>query len=185
MLLLQRVGHRRDGSAVTNLCRARRPRRASSPARSASGGSKTVRHYGLDVQSDRLRVGRDARSRPRSELRSRESGAEIVFCTQSETSTGVVADVQAIKAAVGDATLVVDAVSSLGAVPLETDAWGIDVAALGLAEGADVPARARDGLGRRARSGRRFRLAHASTSTGGRPGRHRRSSTLPSRRPSR
>ena len=38
---------------------------------------------------------------------------------------------QAIKAAVGDATLVVDAISSLGAVPLETDAWGIDVVVSG------------------------------------------------------
>jgi aspartate aminotransferase-like enzyme len=61
----------------------------------------------------------------------RDAGAGIVFCTQSETSTGVVADIQAIKAAVGDATLVVDAVSSLGAVPLETDAWGVDVAVSG------------------------------------------------------
>ena len=60
-----------------------------------------------------------------------ESGAGVVFCTQSETSTGVVADVQAIKAATGGAVLVVDAVSSLGAVPLETDAWGIDVAVSG------------------------------------------------------
>src|SRR4029078_2346083 len=56
-----------------------------------------------------------------------ESGAEVVFCTQSETSTGVVSDVQALKTAVGEAVLVVDAISSLGAVPLETDAWGIDV----------------------------------------------------------
>jgi aspartate aminotransferase-like enzyme len=56
-----------------------------------------------------------------------ESGAGLVLCTQSETSTGVVADVQAIKAAAGDATVAVDAISSLGAVPLETDAWGIDV----------------------------------------------------------
>ena len=60
-----------------------------------------------------------------------ESGASILFCTQSETSTGVVADVQAIKAAAGEATVVVDAVSSLGAVPLETDAWGIDVVVSG------------------------------------------------------
>jgi aspartate aminotransferase-like enzyme len=56
---------------------------------------------------------------------------ETVFCTQSETSTGVVADVRAIKTAVGEARLVVDAVSSLGAVPLETDDWGIDVAVSG------------------------------------------------------
>jgi serine---pyruvate transaminase len=56
-----------------------------------------------------------------------ESGAGVVFCTQSETSTGVVTDIQALKGAVGDAVLVVDAVSSLGAVPLEMDAWGVDV----------------------------------------------------------
>jgi serine---pyruvate transaminase len=59
------------------------------------------------------------------------AGANIVFCTQSETSTGVVSDIQAMKAALGDAVLVVDAVSSLGAVPLETDAWGIDVVVSG------------------------------------------------------
>jgi aspartate aminotransferase-like enzyme len=57
----------------------------------------------------------------------RDAGAQTVFCQQSDTSTGVVADVRAIKEAVGDATLVVDAISSLGAVPLETDEWGIDV----------------------------------------------------------
>src|SRR5205823_14762830 len=60
-----------------------------------------------------------------------ESGANVVFCTQSETSTGVVADVQSLKSAVGDAVLVVDGISSLGAVPLETDAWGIDVVLAG------------------------------------------------------
>ena len=56
-----------------------------------------------------------------------ESGVQIVYCTHSETSTGVVSDVQSLKAAVGDAALVVDAISSLGALPLETHAWGIDV----------------------------------------------------------
>jgi aspartate aminotransferase-like enzyme len=61
----------------------------------------------------------------------RESGAGVVFCQQSDTSTGVVSDVRAIKEAVGDVTLVVDAVSSLGAVPLETDEWGIDVVVSG------------------------------------------------------
>ncbi len=52
--------------------------------------------------------------------------------TQSETSTGVVADVEAIAGVIGtDALLVVDAISSLGAVPLETDAWGVDVVVAG------------------------------------------------------
>jgi aspartate aminotransferase-like enzyme len=55
----------------------------------------------------------------------------VVLCQQSDTSTGVVSDVRAIKAAIGEPMLVVDAVSSLGAVPLELDAWGIDVAVSG------------------------------------------------------
>jgi len=52
---------------------------------------------------------------------------------QSETSTGVIADIQAIAAAAKDAgaLVVVDAVSSLGAVPCETDAWGLDVVVSG------------------------------------------------------
>jgi aspartate aminotransferase-like enzyme len=60
-----------------------------------------------------------------------ESGARVVFCTHSETSTGVVTDVQALKAAVGDAVLVVDAISSLGAVPVDVDGWGLDVVVSG------------------------------------------------------
>jgi serine---pyruvate transaminase len=55
-------------------------------------------------------------------------GAKVVFTTHSETSTGVVADLQGLAAAAKDAgaLVAVDAVSSLGAVPLETDAWGLD-----------------------------------------------------------
>ena len=60
-------------------------------------------------------------------------GAKAVFVTHSETSTGVVADLQALAAAAKPtgALVVADAVSSLGAVPLETDAWGIDVVCSG------------------------------------------------------
>jgi aspartate aminotransferase-like enzyme len=56
-------------------------------------------------------------------------GAKAVFLTHSETSTGVVCDLQALSAAAAEhgALNVVDAVSSLGAVPVETDAWGLDV----------------------------------------------------------
>jgi serine---pyruvate transaminase len=57
----------------------------------------------------------------------------VAYFVHSETSTGVVADVQALAAVAKDAgaVVVVDAVSSLGAVPLETDAWGIDVVVSG------------------------------------------------------
>jgi aspartate aminotransferase-like enzyme len=62
-----------------------------------------------------------------------ERPARVVFMTHSETSTGVVADVRALAAAAADAGAisVVDAVSSLGAVPLETDEWGVDVVVSG------------------------------------------------------
>ena len=60
-------------------------------------------------------------------------GAKVVYLTHSETSTGVVADVQALASAAAEAgaLVAVDAVSSLGAVPLEADAWGLDVVAAG------------------------------------------------------
>ncbi len=56
-----------------------------------------------------------------------------VFVTQSETSTGVHNDVRAIREVLGDhpALLMVDGISSIGAIPLETDAWGVDVAVTG------------------------------------------------------
>jgi aspartate aminotransferase-like enzyme len=82
--------------------------------------------YGLDVHAIRYEWG-ESPDPDEVGAAVRESGAEIVFCQQSDTSTGVVADVRGIREAVGDVTLVVDAISSLGAVPLETDAWGIDV----------------------------------------------------------
>src|SRR2546430_5971354 len=69
------------------------------------------------------------------DLRSALAGGDVrvVYLTHSETSTGVVCDVQALAAVAKDAgaLVVVDAVSSLGAVPLETDSWDIDVVASG------------------------------------------------------
>jgi aspartate aminotransferase-like enzyme len=74
----------------------------------------------LEAIADRFRA--DARREYRA-----------VFVTQSETSTGVHNDVRAIRGVLGDhpALLMVDGVSSIGAIPLETDAWGVDVAITG------------------------------------------------------
>jgi aspartate aminotransferase-like enzyme len=62
-----------------------------------------------------------------------ESGADTVLLVHSETSTGVVCDLEPLLAVCGEAgaLTVVDAISSLGAVPLETDAWGADVVVTG------------------------------------------------------
>jgi aspartate aminotransferase-like enzyme len=59
-----------------------------------------------------------------------EAPTRGVLMQHSETSTGVVHDIEAISRAAKDAGAlsVVDVISSAGAVPLETDAWGIDAA---------------------------------------------------------
>jgi aspartate aminotransferase-like enzyme len=62
-----------------------------------------------------------------------KSRATTVFLVHSETSTGVVCDLEPLLAVCREAGAlsVVDAVSSLGAVPLETDAWGADAVVTG------------------------------------------------------
>jgi aspartate aminotransferase-like enzyme len=88
--------------------------------------------YGADV--DHLRYAWGETPDP-DDVRARlgEREAKAVWVVHSETSTGVVADVQALAAAAHEhgALVVVDAVSSLGAVPCETDAWGLDVVVSG------------------------------------------------------
>jgi len=68
-----------------------------------------------------------------AEVRARAEGAAIVYLVHSETSTGVLSDVQALGAAAREAgaLVVVDGISSVDAVPCETDAWGLDVVVSG------------------------------------------------------
>jgi aspartate aminotransferase-like enzyme len=61
--------------------------------------------------------------------------AKAVLLTHNETSTGVANPLREIAAAVKDASpdtlLLIDAISGLGAVPFDTDGWGLDVVATG------------------------------------------------------
>jgi aspartate aminotransferase-like enzyme len=95
--------------------------------------AQIARGYGCDVVP--LRYGWGETPEPDDVAQSLRDagGATVVYCTQSETSTGVVADVRVIaeRASAAGALTVVDAISCLGAIPLETDAWGIDVVVSG------------------------------------------------------
>ena len=89
--------------------------------------------YGADV--DHLRYAWGEIPDP-EDIRARlhdSGGAKALWIVHSETSTGVVADIEALAAAAKEAgaLVVVDAVSSLGAVPCETDAWGLDAVVSG------------------------------------------------------
>jgi aspartate aminotransferase-like enzyme len=67
--------------------------------------------------------------------------ARALLVTQSETSTGVLEDVEAYAALTRrtDTLCVVDTVSSLGVVPCPMDAWGIDVVVAGSQKGLMCP----------------------------------------------
>src|SRR3954466_9705361 len=103
---------------------------------------------------------------------------KAVLLTQSETSTGVMQPVRELAAVAREAgvLVVVDVVSSLGAVPFDFDGWGVDVAgggsqkALAASPGVAVAAasrRARSSRWARARVRRpRPRPCRSSTSTG-------------------
>jgi aspartate aminotransferase-like enzyme len=67
--------------------------------------------------------------------------ARALFVTQSETSTGVLEDVEAYAALTRrtDTLCVVDTVSSLGVVPCPMEAWGIDVVVAGSQKGLMCP----------------------------------------------
>jgi aspartate aminotransferase-like enzyme len=86
--------------------------------------------YGEAVPPERLREALDA-----------HPAARAVFATQSETSTGVLEDVEGYARVTrrADALLVVDTVSSLGVVPCPMDAWGVDVMVAGSQKGLMCP----------------------------------------------
>lgn len=68
-------------------------------------------------------------------------GARALLVTQSETSTGVLEDIEGYAALTRrrETLCVVDAVSSLGVVPCPMDAWGIDVVVAGSQKGLMCP----------------------------------------------
>lgn len=129
-------------SAVANLCSPGDRVVVVSAGAFGERWQKLANAYGADVQVVDYEWGETPRAEDLAAKLDELGGAKAVFLTHSETSTGVVADLQALAAPgkAAGALVVVDAVSSLGAVPLETDAWGIDVVASGSQKALMTPA---------------------------------------------
>src|SRR5436305_5234852 len=119
-------------SAVANLVSPGEPHLVVSAGSFGERWVAMTTAFGADVDVLRYAWGETPDA---DDLRARlsERGAKAVWLVHSETSTGVVADVRALASAASEAgaLVVVDAVSSLGAVPCETDAWGLDVVVSG------------------------------------------------------
>ncbi|HEY3050904.1 MAG TPA: alanine--glyoxylate aminotransferase family protein [Gaiellaceae bacterium] len=90
--------------------------------------AEIARVYGCEVEHIAYEWGERPSADDLAARLAEVGGASAVLVTQSETSTGVVCDVRAFAAAAKEAgaLVVVDAISSLGAVPCETDEWGLD-----------------------------------------------------------
>ena len=119
-------------SAVANLLSPGEPVLVVSHGEFGTRWQKLAAAYGCDVVALNYEWGQQ----PQADDVARslaESGARVALLVHSETSTGVVSDIRSLVAACNDAGVisVVDAISSLGAVPLETDEWGIDVVVTG------------------------------------------------------
>ena len=89
--------------------------------------------FGADLVHTRLEWGETPEPDDLRAALAEARDVRVVYLTHSETSTGVVCDVQALAAVAKEAgaLVVVDAVSSLGAVPVETDGWELDVVVSG------------------------------------------------------
>lgn len=127
--------------------------------------ARVAERLGLDVrfQAWDWRRGLDAHHVARV-LGDPDHGAvRAVLVVHNETSTGVVADVEAIGRAIHEtghhALLLVDAVSSLAAMDYRHDDWGVDVTVAGSQKGLMLP----PGLGLVAAGPRALEAARSST----------------------
>ncbi|MHB8577895.1 MAG: pyridoxal-phosphate-dependent aminotransferase family protein [Dehalococcoidia bacterium] len=97
--------------------------------------------YGANVATLEFEAGRAADPGAIDEALAKDPSVTAVLVTHNETSTGVTNPLQAIAEVVRrhDKLLLVDAVSSMASLPVEVDAWGLDVVVSGSQKGWMVP----------------------------------------------
>jgi aspartate aminotransferase-like enzyme len=141
VVLLTGTGTSAMESAVANLCTPGERALVVSAGSFGERFGQIAARYGFEVEALRYAWGETPDPGDVRAKLVEMGGARAVFCTHCETSTGVVADVEAIAVAAREAgaLCVVDAISSLAAVPLEQDAWGIDVVVSGSQKGLMTP----------------------------------------------
>lgn len=120
-------------SAIVNLCSPGERVLAVSAGHFGERWGAMARTFGCDVEELRYAWGETPTAADLERKLTEIEPVSLVFLVQSETSTGVVADIESLARVVKDAgaLVVVDAVSSLGAVPLDMDEWGLDVVIAG------------------------------------------------------
>jgi serine---pyruvate transaminase len=121
-------------SAVANLVRPGEPALAVSCGKFGERWAELCDAYGAETTHHQVEWGTRVEPAELDRLLADAGGSiPVVFTTFSETSTGVVNDIQGLAevAHKHGALLAIDAVSALGAIPVNQDAWGIDVVVAG------------------------------------------------------
>jgi len=102
-----------------------------------------ARTYGVDVDVVAFEQGTAADPARVAEALRKDASYKAVLLTHNETSTAVTNDLEALAKAIRaqrpDILILVDAISSLGSIPLPIDAWDLDVVFTGSQKGWMVP----------------------------------------------
>src|SRR5262249_35154163 len=138
-------GHGAWEAALTNVLSRGDKVLVLESGRFAAAWGEAAAKLGCEVETlagDSRRAIRPAEVEAR--LRADKAGRiKAILAVQIDTASGVVNDIgaigMAIKAARHDALFMVDAVASLGCMPFEMDAWGVDVAMSGSQKGLMTP----------------------------------------------
>jgi len=138
-------GHGAWEAALTNVLSKGDKILVLESGRFAVSWGEHARRMGVEVEVLKGDMRRAVRSEEvEARLRTdRGSSIKAVLVAQIDTASGVVNDIatigQAIRAAGHDALLMVDAVASLGCMPFDMDAWGVDIAMSGSQKGLMSP----------------------------------------------
>ena len=97
--------------------------------------------YGVNVVRIDVENGKAVKPEDLDETIKKEEDIKAVFTTLSETSTGVVHDIESIAKIVKghNLLLVVDGISGIGVQPFRMDDWGVDIAVTGSQKGFMLP----------------------------------------------
>jgi aspartate aminotransferase-like enzyme len=116
-------------SAVVNICSPGDRILVLNTGNFADRFEEIAKIHGMDVKTVEYEWGSNARADDVARELDADPSIIAVFCQHSETSTGIVNDVEAIGRIAKDRAqlFVVDAISAVGATPLRVDEWGIDV----------------------------------------------------------
>jgi alanine-glyoxylate transaminase/serine-glyoxylate transaminase/serine-pyruvate transaminase len=142
-------GHGGWEAALSNVLSRGQTVLALESGRFAIGWGEMAKMLGVEVEvlpGDWRRAVDPAALQERLRRDMKREGAHAItaiLAVQVDTASGVVNDIPAIRRAIDaaghPALLMVDAVASLGCVPFEMDAWGVDVAMSGSQKGLMTP----------------------------------------------